>query len=250
MLRERTLALTGQEGPKTSPQASQASKGLRDPIWQFWGVLLGALAIGVIICLYYLQLPVKAISYGTVSFAPLVSVHEDVKGRLQLFFDKKPVPNVNYVLLRVVNSGNVPIQKQDIDKPVEFTLGHSNRVKVLSADVIGTSPKGIVAVAHHTETAVTLMPLLLNPNDTVNIRVLMVGNDRGISANARIVGVSQLTETDFAQVQENKFRLFNILVSTLVALLLIPLGLFVSYSTKARLEAEHLNPSKSKSPES
>ncbi|MGZ6356482.1 MAG: hypothetical protein ACXWOX_18060, partial [Ktedonobacteraceae bacterium] len=72
-----------------------------------------------------------------------VSFQKELKDRVQLLFDKKPIENARLVLLKIWNSGNVPIQIDDYDKnnPIMFDFGE--HAEILDADVLETVPTHI-----------------------------------------------------------------------------------------------------------
>src|ERR1043165_6643468 len=104
------------EDDKTAGE-DRARSGPRDPIWQFRGVwvaaVLALLSIGASYHIYNLQRTQKAVSYAIISYGPLVTVKDDVHGRLRISFDGRNVSDVQLVILKVTNTGNVPIEKSD-----------------------------------------------------------------------------------------------------------------------------------------
>ena len=86
---------------------------LRDQIWQFVGAAFGFVAIIISIILWRTQRRRKALSYDIISRAPLLSVDDEIKGKLKIYFDGKPVQDIHLVLVKIINSGNVPIVSTD-----------------------------------------------------------------------------------------------------------------------------------------
>ena len=140
---------------------------LRDSIWQFIGAILALIAIILIL----VQRKRKALSYKIISNTPLVKIKEDIKGRLQVLFDEKPVESIYLIIIKFINSGNLPIKSADYESPVN--LNFNEDVQLLTAEVIDTNPKTLEASAKIEGTKVLLKPTLLNENDSITIKVLV-----------------------------------------------------------------------------
>lgn len=160
---------------------------LRDPVWQFVGVVL-ALAASVV--LFLLQRRRKALSYEVVSRTSLMSVKEEVKGRVQILFDGTPVSDAHMMIMRVTNAGNVPIVPSDYLRPVKFGFGEM--VQILSAEVMETSPHNIEASVEVDTGAVILTPVLLNGGDSITLKILLAQYEGKIDVDGRIVGVKHV----------------------------------------------------------
>jgi len=202
---------------------------LRDPIWEYRGVCVGIISfivsLGVTFLIYSWQRQVKSLSYGIVSSAPLVSVQDDVASRVNVTFDGSPVPDVRLAVVRVVNSGNVPIEKQDFERPVSFTFGKETKGKILDAIVAQTTPPGMGAAIIQNGNTVAIKPALLNPNDSITLRVLLTGGDWQIEADARVVGVPEIVKADFSQQQK---RTGNLRWLAAIPVIVGLIGFFVS----------------------
>lgn len=161
---------------------------LRDSIWQFIGAILALIAIILIL----VQRKRKALSYKIISNTPLVKIKEDIKGRLQVLFDEKPVENIYLIIFKFINSGNLPIKSADYESPVN--LNFNEDVQLLTAEVIDTNPKTLEASAKIEGTKVLLKPTLLNENDSITIKVLVNQFDGNFSVGGRIIGVKEIRE--------------------------------------------------------
>jgi hypothetical protein len=60
---------------------------LRDPVWQFIGVLAALVTIFIALR----QRNQKEIVYDIISDTPILSIKEEVKNRVKVLFDDKPV---------------------------------------------------------------------------------------------------------------------------------------------------------------
>jgi len=174
-------------------------EALRDPIWQFIGALLAFSAIVISILLYWMQRRRKVLSYEIVSRTPLLSVEEEVKGKLQILFDGSPVQDVHLVIIKVMNSGNMPIVSADYERQVRIAFGENTRI--LTAEVSETSPDNLEASVSLESKAVVLAPILLNSGDSITVKMLVSQFDREISVDGRIVGVKTIKRAGEGRVQ-------------------------------------------------
>jgi hypothetical protein len=86
---------------------------LRDPIWQFVGAILGLIAIIISIMLFWIQHQRKSLSFEIIHNAYLVRSKDEVKDKLKILYEKKPIENLLLLIVRLVNTGNVPILASD-----------------------------------------------------------------------------------------------------------------------------------------
>ena len=54
---------------------------LRDPLWQFVGAILGFVAIGITIIIFWLQRTRKSLSYEILSNTSLLTIKEELEGK-------------------------------------------------------------------------------------------------------------------------------------------------------------------------
>lgn len=162
---------------------------LRDPAWQFAGVIFSIAAIGATFLVYFWQRDRRELAFGTFYQAPLLGVSEELAKRVQISFDGQAISNLQLVVLALKNSGNRAITKSDFERDLRIDMGVG--VSILSADVTKQSPPNLAAQvqAHHNHIVVS--PLLLNPKDYVLVKLLTTGAVASAQANARIVGISR-----------------------------------------------------------
>jgi hypothetical protein len=136
----------------------------------------------------------KALSY-TVSETQLLTVHGDLKGKVQILFDGVSVPNVSLVVIKVRNSGHEPIRANDFERPLRFDFGSGARILSLDADE--ANQKSLKPAVRQgagnapAENAFELDPLLLNRGDWIKVKAL-VSNVGTISVDGRIEGVRDI----------------------------------------------------------
>jgi hypothetical protein len=150
--------------------------------WPFGGrdtssELLSGLVLGVLPPIFHLvawrpRQHRKELSYQILTDSPLVSSTErqELHRRLQILLDGRPTWDISVILLAVTNSGTSTIGVEDYAGPVEFDFGIA--VEVLTAAIIKTAPNKFTATAAPAGTKALLHPVLLNPGDSVILKVL------------------------------------------------------------------------------
>lgn len=173
---------------KSMPTISPALQNkLRDPIWQF---VIGILALALTFVGTWRALNTKALSVEVVSETPLLTVQDEAAGRLQIAFEGKPVQDVILSIIKVSNTGDVPILVTDFQRPLTLSFGQN--AEVLSAEVVEMTPPNIGASAKAVSNIVELSPVLLNSGDTATLKILLTKYENNVTVDARIVGVGQV----------------------------------------------------------
>ena len=156
------------------------------PIWQFVGVVFALFAIVLSLIVFFKQRQRKRLDYDILSSTPLLSVREDIRGRVEILFDKQPVEEVQLFIVKLTNTGNIPITKHDFEEPVTLTFGVDARL--LTAEIIETSPKSLRTSIQGIDNRVIVQQGLLNAGDSITIKTLSTGGDN-LSVDGRIQGV-------------------------------------------------------------
>lgn len=203
---------------------------LRDPVWTFVGAALAILAIIVSIFLWAIQRRKKTLSYDVISSFSLLSVREEIEGKLKVLFEDNPVKNVHLFIIRLINTGNVPITSADYERPVEFSFGEDARI--LSSEVTATKPENLDVEAEEIDNFYVLLPLLLNPKDSITIKFLVSDYSGPIRIESRIIGVKGLEP-----LRDGQWRT-PILVFAGMAIMAI--GLYCGISSDSTLDAKPL----------
>ena len=102
---------------------------LSDPTCQFIIVILLTIAAIVVSVIIYLkQRQRRSLSYEIVSATPLLSVEEDIKKDLQISYKGKPVEQVHLVMIKILNSGSLPIPSKDYEQPITISFGKQAKI--------------------------------------------------------------------------------------------------------------------------
>lgn len=157
-------------------------------------VIVGIMAIAVTVVLFVLQRRKKSLSYEILSSTPLLKPQEELKGRLQILFDSKPVADVYLLLIRISNTGNMPIMADDFERPLSVELGPEARI--LTLDVSEKRPESLKPVARPKEGGIIMVePLLLNGGDSFILKVIVSQYDsEKFEIDGRIAGVREIRE--------------------------------------------------------
>lgn len=203
---------------------------LNNPVWQILAVILSTLAIIISIILFVYGRKKKSLSYDIISNNPVILKEDTIKEKLEIFFNKKIVKNVYLIVLKLINSGNVPIEVKDYDEPLSISFGEDS--KVLTAEISGE-------ISTHSTIEgekVIINPTLLNKEDYIKLQVLVSDYSGGkIIFSGRIVGVKSIKK-----MTESKIYFITIFSGMIIAMigmiwsirepehLAIPMSLFFS----------------------
>jgi hypothetical protein len=161
-------------------------------MWQFIGVLVTVIVGVISIILVLKERNKKALSYELVSHTSLLSVEQEVKDKLSIAYEGKPISQLTLNLIRLINSGNTPIATTDFVRPPTILFDDSS--EIVSAEVSERKPDGLEASVTYNNTQVMINPTLLNGGDWFEIKILSSGEGNIASVNGRVVGVREITK--------------------------------------------------------
>lgn len=185
---------------------------LRDSLWQFVGAAVAVLALVTSIVVAILQRRRKLLDYEVLTDTPLLTIREELQGRVKVLLDDQPIQDVSVVVIRLLNRGNLPIRASEYERPVVFTFGEVARV--ISAEVTEQVPLNLSAEIEAETNLIRVKPVLLNGRDSITFKCLVAGAQEP-RVDARIVGVSAVRRYDSA---ESPTRLAVGVIGVLVAL--------------------------------
>jgi len=163
---------------------------LRDPLWQFASALLAVVAILVAIFLYSKQRRLKRLDFEIISETSLLSVKEELEGKLQILYEGRRVSTVHLVLAEFRNSGTEPILAGDFVQPLSVDFGAESQL--LTSEVVETFPTDSNPVITTATSRVTIAPLLVNQRDFIRVKCLVENYADTARAIGRIVGISKI----------------------------------------------------------
>jgi uncharacterized membrane protein YeaQ/YmgE (transglycosylase-associated protein family) len=162
---------------------------LQDPIWQFVGATLSLAAIILTFLLLREQRQDKALSYEVLANAPLLNVDGNIRERVQILLDYRPVENIHYLLLRLINTGTVPILPSDFFTPIIIEV--QSDAQLLNVEVKDTDPPRVPVAFTIDRNMVKIEPLLLNGDDTISLNIL---TDKAVQLQAVFARIKNIRE--------------------------------------------------------
>lgn len=153
-------------------------------------VIIGVIALVASVVIYRITRKKKQLSYEILSETPLISVGDEIKGRLEILLDSSPVEKVHLLLVKFVNDGTMPITADDYERPL--TLIFEGDATVLSAESVQPEPDNLRVTLDFEPKKVTVNPLLLNKGDSFTAKVLVEKFGGRFDLDARIVGVREV----------------------------------------------------------
>jgi phosphate transport system substrate-binding protein len=169
-------------------------------------LVVGIVSAIVAIWIYHLQRKQKEITYQVISDAPVASVNEEVKDRVEIRFDGSPVKDLSILVLKVWNSGNTAIRAEDYFEPIKFDFKGRT---VVSSDVLETEPIALIdqdaikTFLTQGNESIKLPKFPLNQKDAISLKILLTGTRGEISKEGRIADGSI---TAFAPAEEVSYK--------------------------------------------
>jgi len=163
---------------------------LRDPLWQFAGVVLTSLAILVAIVVYRKQRKIKSLDCKVLSATPLLTVKEELEGKLQVLYESRPIKSAHLVMIEFKNSGTDPILPGDFIQPLGVTFGSES--KLLTSEIVETFPTESSPIVTTTAGGLVVTPLLINQGDFLRAKCLVENYAGSVRPSGRIVGVREI----------------------------------------------------------
>lgn len=160
---------------------------LRDPAWQFVGVLLAVLSLAAVFWIYWLQLRTKELSFALLSSRRPLSIADELSSRVTVQLDGRSVGNLHLLVYGLKNSGRHAIPPTHFERPLSIQFSDG---QVVSAEITRQNPGNLGANLIMSSTQVELRPLLLNPGDQLLIQVLLSSANPTYTLDGRVLDVS------------------------------------------------------------
>jgi phosphate transport system substrate-binding protein len=131
----------------------------------------------------------KEISYRVISDVPILNAFEALKNRIRIFADENQVESASLLIIEVRNSGKEAVEPIDFGSPIRFSFG--NRTVIWSG-ILDTEPKYLIdphmtdGFLRQGEPFVELPRVLLNPRDSLRLKVLLAGDKSEVETSGRI----------------------------------------------------------------
>lgn len=127
----------------------------------------------------------------------------------------------------LVNDGSKPITAGDFEAPLEFSA--QEEVQVIRASATALSPVNLPAVISTEKNVVKLKPLLLNPDDSIQIEMVTTGKRPMIAARARIAGVPKLVIEDETKAKVKSVKAVGAFFLGILASIMYPIFAYMAF---------------------
>jgi hypothetical protein len=154
----------------------------------FWiiSVILPIAAVVVPILLFLIESKEKEISYEISGRTELVGVHLPSE-EVSITYAGKSVSHLELISIKISNSGNIPIKREDFDRPLKIKFKEESEVFVVR---VGPSfPNNLRPTIKTEPGLVQITPLLLNPGDNYTIEVITSAKEQEPEIDVRIAGI-------------------------------------------------------------
>ena len=160
---------------------------------------------------------------------PLFKVKETVKEKIKIFYGDKIVENLFLMEMKIINSGNVSIRKDDIVSPIQFQF--DDKTNVIDWSVINTKPKDIPAnlvLLQNENNKVQCNFDLLNAKDELGLQFICTGKPTEITIHGRIEEVKEIkiVSEDAIKRKESIMEFIGFIIAGLAGALIT--GLIIS----------------------
>jgi hypothetical protein len=150
--------------------------------------LAAIIGIPISILIYRFSQERKHLDYEFLSVVRLLADQATrLAGELELRFKGDVIKDPYLLLVRLINTGNKPLEVEDFEQPIRIDLD----VPVLSAWVAKAEPKDFAPDLSWRGNSVFLPGALFNQGDWVAVSVLADGEPKERSVGVRIVGVKE-----------------------------------------------------------
>jgi hypothetical protein len=160
----------------------------------------------------------KILSYQIISNTALLTANEEIREKLKILYEKKPVKNVRLFILRIINNGIQSIDDKDFKKPLSFTF--SDDARVLSVETIEVNPNNLDVSVTPDGNRIVIEPILLNSKDFFDLKVLVSSYEDSVKCDGRIVAIKEIKKYD-----DKKSLSLDLLIILPIGVLIISLAL-------------------------
>lgn len=164
----------------------------RDPIWTFVAAIVAVLALIVTIIIFVSQKRKKSLSWVILSRTELLNNRQEIEGKIKILFEDKEIKDVSLIIIRMLNSGNVPIAASDYEENLRINFGEN--AKIILAEITSTNPEYLPVTYNIRKNLVEFFPSLLNSKDGFTLKILASEAARQPAVSARILGIRQITK--------------------------------------------------------
>lgn len=131
----------------------------------------------------------RRLEYEIVSDAPIIAANNIIrgKGNLEILLDGRPIKNARVLVIRIKNTGNTSIRKEDYFEPMVFVF----QTKIINADILETNPSDLIPPEARENfltlnaQSIKLPEFPLNKRESITISIL-IEDDKEFIVRARL----------------------------------------------------------------
>lgn len=156
------------------------------------GVIAGLVSLSLSFVISFRWRNRKEIAYEVISDVGVWKAKEEAKSRLQVFLDEQQIPDLQVVIIKIKNTGRVPILKANQAPLIKVSFEETARI--LDAEVTQARPRSaaVSLSLSSNERELSLAPLLLNRKDWVDLKVLLTGFREKIAIDGELDRVKRV----------------------------------------------------------
>jgi len=177
--------------------------------------------------IYLKQNQIKQLSFEYLSNNEIISINEDFKDSIQMYYQGKEAKNVWLTVIKFHNTGNKEINKEDFDSNIKLTTEFADQI--LSYEIINSQPKNMNIDVLHNSNGLEITPCLLNSKDSFSLKILSNGEDLNLNVITRISGIKSLKNRSLKNDSKDYSSLLGITSSKIMAISII--GILMSFAS-------------------
>lgn len=147
----------------------------------------------------------KELSYEIVSSTPLATLSEDAGDELKILYNNEEVRDVTSLVVRIKNTGKVPILSADYEQPIEIILDGL----ILRSRVVETYTNPLLPTIFSSEDKsppdtypgrLYISPILINQGESITVSLLLTDYKDDLTINTRVAGITEVKRAVSASV--------------------------------------------------
>lgn len=162
-------------------------------------IAIVAIVIALLAWFYPRSTEIKNIKVGLITNIQPINISDSIKKEdFVLLYKEKKINNLNYLKFQIKNNGSIPLIKEDFKQDIEIIFPET-------AELINYEIKPLILnVTKKEKNILSFNSELLNPNDAVELVVLLDNNGElinpnNIILNGRVVGIKNLALKNFKE---------------------------------------------------
>ena len=156
---------------------------------------IASIVVPTIATIYVAKRRRKVLCYEMLSRTPVLSIEEEIKGKLKILHNGREVTDVHLIELKLSNTGNVDIKREDYEKRYPVTINFGDQAVVLTAEPFNPKPVDLKVPTTLKQSSVVLTPTLLNAGESITFRMLISHPSVKPVISGRVVGVKGIGES-------------------------------------------------------